>query len=126
MACAQQSPAELSLHRAPSAALAAVRIKGLRALRAEAPGDAGGQRKAEPTVAATTPIACPPDRFRLHGTLRRSLNLQRMSLVIAWQQGPFKCSNCLVMPSGRQAQRLRMGTAEQLPGGDIFVDLLSR
>ena len=62
--------------------------------------------------------------FRLHGTLRRPLNRQRNA--IARQQGPFKCSNCLVMPSGRQAQRLRMGTAEKLPGGDIFVDLLSR
>ena len=39
---------------------------------------------------------------------------------------PVRCSNCLVMPSARQAQSPRVGTAEKLPGGDIFVDLLSR
>jgi hypothetical protein len=84
------------------------------------------KRKAEPTVAATTPVACPPDRFRFHGTLRRPLNRRHVSQTIARQQGPSKYSDCLVVPSARQAQRLRMGTAEKLPGGDIFVDLLSR
>ena len=84
------------------------------------------KRKAEPTVAATTPFACPPDRFRIHGTLCRRLNRQHMSLAIARQQGPSKCTNCLMMPPRCQAQRPHSRTAEKLPGGDIFVDLLSQ
>jgi hypothetical protein len=64
--------------------------------------------------------------FRIHGTLRRQLNRLRISVAIAWQQGPSKCTNCLVMPPRCQAQRPHGRTAEKLPGGDIFVDLLSQ